>query len=81
MSWIKRSRPDDVPSLLTFGTTVYVQDERVAIDQITGRDYDDWALEIKDLQTGDTGSYECQISTEPPQIHRMHLTVESKTMS
>lgn len=77
VSWLKRSTDDDVPNLLTFGETVYVKDRRVSIRQMKGED-DDWILDILHTKSTDEGFYECQISTEPPQIYKIFLSIEGK---
>ena len=81
VSWLKRPGPEDVPDLLTFGQTVYVKDARVSITNerrghATGDE--DWILNILHSKSSDVGLYECQISTEPPQIHKIYLSVEGK---
>ena len=36
----------------------------------------DWKLEILHSKLDDSGLYMCQVSTEPPQIHKIYLLVE-----
>ena len=62
--------------LLTFGNTLYVKDRRISIHRSKGKDSDDWRLEILHSKQSDQGVYECQISTEPPQFHKIYLSVE-----
>ena len=42
------------------------------------RSRDDWVLEILHTKSDDEAIYECQVSTEPPQIHKIFLAVEGK---
>lgn len=63
-----------MPILLTFGQTVYVSDVRFSIR----RSNDDWILDILHAKADDEAIYECQVSTEPPQIHKIFLAVEGK---
>ena len=74
VSWLQRRPGEDVPVLLTFGEQVYVSDVRFSIE----RSRDDWVLEILHTKSDDEAIYECQVSTEPPQIHKIFLAVEGK---
>lgn len=74
VSWLRRRGGEDVPILLTFGQTVYVSDVRFSIR----RSNDDWILDILHAKADDEAIYECQVSTEPPQIHKIFLAVEGK---
>lgn len=65
-----------MPVLLTFGQTVYVSDPRFNIK----RSNEDWVLDILDAKSDDEAIYECQVSTEPPQIHKIILAVEGTCM-
>ena len=42
------------------------------------RSNEDWILDILHAKTEDEGIYECQVSTEPPKIHKIFLAVEGK---
>ena len=74
VSWLRRRPGQDVPLLLTFGETVYVSDVRFSIR----RSNEDWILDILHAKTEDEAIYECQVSTEPPKIHKIFLAVEGK---
>ena len=39
----------------------------------------EWILSILNAQKSDEGTYECQISTEPPQSHKINLFVEGES--
>ena len=74
VSWLRRrpaARQGD-PVLLTFGQSVYVSDVRFSIR----RSNEDWILNILHAKSDDEAIYECQVSTEPPQIHKIFLAVE-----
>jgi hypothetical protein len=75
VSWLRRDSASDVPVLLTFGQTVYVSDVRFSIRRSNS---DDWILDILHAKSDDEGIYECQVSTEPSQIHKIYLAVEGK---
>ena len=78
VSWLKRPNPNHVPDLLTFGETVYVNDARVVVRKQVQTNHEDvdWKLEILHSKLDDSGLYMCQVSTEPPQIHKIYLLVE-----
>ena len=40
--------------------------------------HEDWILDLLHVKSTDEARYECQVSTEPPQIHKIYLTVEGK---
>ncbi len=40
-----------------------------------------WSLKIKFVNSSDSGWYECQISTHPPKLRLLKLTVVSKYQS
>ena len=42
------------------------------------RSNEDWILDILHAKTEDEAIYECQVSTEPPKIHKIFLAVEGK---
>ena len=81
MSWLKRLSPKHVPDLLTFGETIYVNNARISIkrevQKSNNQEHDeDWMLQILHSKISDSGLYMCQVSTEPPQIHKIYLSVE-----
>merc|ERR1712051_364105 len=77
VSWLRRRPGQDVPLLLTFGETVYVSDVRFSIR----RSNEDWILDILHAKTEDEAIYECQVSTEPPKIHKIFLAVEAPILT
>ncbi|TRY67866.1 hypothetical protein TCAL_15876, partial [Tigriopus californicus] len=80
VSWLKRN--DDVPILVTFGNSVYIHDVRITVERNRYREgKQEWVLNILNAQKSDQGIYECQISTEPPQIHKVHLYVEAPILT
>ena len=94
VSWLWRRSKDAVPILLTFGETVYVKDARISIRESCNEDlkhnnensktafqYEgtcDWTLALMHSKLSDGGTYECHISTEPPQILKTNLLVQGK---
>ena len=80
VNWLKRLTPSQVPDLLTFGRTIYVNDARISIRKEVQRNQDDedWILEILHSKESDSGLYMCQVSTDPPQIHKIYLSVEGR---
>ena len=82
VSWLKRLSPQHVPDLLTFGETIYVKDARISIkrqiQESSSKEKmdEDWMLQILHSKIPDSGLYMCQVSTEPPQIHNIYLSVE-----
>ena len=75
VSWLRRRGGEDVPVLLTFGESVYVSDVRFSIRRGS---HEDWILDLLHVKSTDEALYECQVSTEPPQIHKIFLAVEGK---
>ena len=57
-----------------YGQHMFVSDVRFSINRIR----EDWVLEILHTKSDDEALYECQVSTEPPQIHKIFLAVEGK---
>ncbi|XP_063887029.1 uncharacterized protein LOC135114834 [Scylla paramamosain] len=70
VSWARR-RGDDF-HILTVGLQAYYSDDRYTLSY----EYpNNWKLQIRYTQKRDEGLYECQISTHPPRIMRVFLTV------
>ncbi|XP_042205726.1 hemicentin-1-like [Homarus americanus] len=70
VSWARRRGGDF--HILTVGFHTYHNDERYSLSF----EYpDNWKLQIRYVQKRDEGLYECQISTHPPQILRVYLSV------
>ena len=61
MSWIRKN---DL-HILTMGTIVYTNDQRVKAIHPNASDSIDWNLDIEHAEVSDSGIYECQINTEP----------------
>ena len=59
-----------------YGQHMFVSDVRFSINRIR----EDWVLEILHTKSDDEALYECQVSTEPPQIHKIFLAVEGKIL-
>ena len=59
-----------------YGQHMFVSDVRFSINRIR----EDWVLEILHTKSDDEALYECQVSTEPPQIHKIFLAVENKNI-
>jgi len=78
VSWLRRRGGEDVPVLLTFGESVYVSDVRFSIRRGS---HEDWILDLLHVKSTDEALYECQVSTEPPQIHKIFLAVEAPILT
>ena len=74
VSWLRRRPGEDDPVLMGYGQHMFVSDVRFSINRIR----EDWVLEILHTKSDDEALYECQVSTEPPQIHKIFLAVEGK---
>ena len=67
VSWIRKQ---DL-HILTMGSTIYSNDDRIEIvhpnrsDSTRNHNRDDWILRLHDTLPSDSGIYECQINTEP----------------
>ncbi|CAD0205758.1 unnamed protein product [Chrysodeixis includens] len=70
ISWVRR-RGDEL-HLLSFGRHTYSADSRYSL---AFEHPNDWRLLIQYVSERDEGFYECQISTHPPLVRRVHLTV------
>ena len=71
MSWVRRK--SDQLDLLTLGTTNHSSDSRISSDF---KYPNNWRLSIRNSSRNDSGTYLCQISTHPPKVLQIHLTVE-----
>ncbi|XP_069178012.1 cell adhesion molecule 1 [Procambarus clarkii] len=70
VSWARRRGADF--HILTVGFHTYHNDNRYTLSY----EYpNNWKLQIRYTQKRDEGLYECQISTHPPQILRVYLSV------
>ena len=61
--------------LITFGTSIYSSDSRYSLEY---KEPNDWQLHIKYANERDEGHYECQISSHPPLVFIVYLTVVGK---
>ncbi|XP_039281874.1 zwei Ig domain protein zig-8 isoform X10 [Nilaparvata lugens] len=70
VSWLRRrgARLD----LVSVGLEVYSSDTRYSVhfDQLN-----DWQLHLKPAAELDDGPYECQVSSHPPLVHTVYLTI------
>lgn len=63
--------------LLSYESSTIIQDERFVVRHIVqaGNEHD-WALQIKSLdKSADSGLYQCQTNSEPPQSQYYQLNV------
>ncbi|PZC72278.1 hypothetical protein B5X24_HaOG211637, partial [Helicoverpa armigera] len=70
ISWVRR-RGEEL-HLLSFGRHTYSADSRYSL---AFEHPNDWRLLIQYVSERDEGFYECQISTHPPLVRRVHLSV------
>ncbi|KAG8230541.1 hypothetical protein J437_LFUL008364 [Ladona fulva] len=70
VSWVRR-KGEDI-HLLTFGMHTYSSDSRYSLNY---QHPNDWKLQIKYANQRDEGHYECQVSSHPPRIFYVLLTV------
>lgn len=72
VSWVRHR---DI-HLLTVGRYTYTSDQR--FEAVHTPHTDEWTLRIRYPQKRDSGIYECQISTTPPNGIQVHLTIVGK---
>lgn len=72
VSWIRKR---DL-HILTVGILTYTTEQRFHSFHSDGSD--EWTLRITSPQIEDSGTYECQVSTEPKISQRFQLNVVSK---
>lgn len=75
MSWIRKR---DL-HILTVGILTYTNDQR--FQSLHSEGSDEWTLRISSPQPRDSGTYECQVSTEPKisQGFRLNVVGEYRT--
>lgn len=73
VSWVRRK--GDELNLITFGRHTYSSDSRYSLEYIAPND---WQLLIQFANERDEGHYECQISSHPPLVLLVYLTVVGK---
>ncbi|ODM96968.1 Neuronal growth regulator 1 [Orchesella cincta] len=71
VSWVRRK--SDQLELLTLGTKNHSSDPRFLSDF---KYPNNWRLGIRNISRNDSGTYLCQISTHPPKVLEVQLTVE-----
>lgn len=72
VSWVRRKT--DQLELLTLGNTNHSTDPRFSTDF---KYPNNWRLGIRNVSRNDSGTYLCQISTHPPKVFEVQLTVEA----
>lgn len=70
VSWMRR-RGDDL-TLITFGQHTYSGDSRYSLEF---EEPNDWKLLIQFANERDEGPYECQVSSHPPLVLLVYLTI------
>lgn len=71
MSWVRRK--SDKLDLLTLGATNHSSDQRILSEF---KYPNNWRLAIRNTSSNDSGVYICQISTYPPKVLEVQLTVQ-----
>ncbi|CAG7819281.1 unnamed protein product, partial [Allacma fusca] len=72
VSWVRRK--SEQLDLLTLGTKNHSSDPRFLSEF---KYPNNWRLAIRNASRSDSGVYLCQISTHPPKVLQVHLTVEA----
>ncbi|KAK8380065.1 hypothetical protein O3P69_016602 [Scylla paramamosain] len=70
VSWVRRQ--GDSIQLLTIGSSTYQNNGRY---QLEVEEPNTWRLVVTAAEESDRGHYECQVSSHPPKIKRVHLQV------
>ncbi|XP_059487440.1 uncharacterized protein LOC132203584 [Neocloeon triangulifer] len=73
VSWVRRKDGKEL-ELLTVGLHTYTGDSRYTVEF---QYPNNWRLQIKYANKRDEGTYECQISTYPPRVIRVHLHIKA----
>lgn len=75
VSWVRRnSMGEDALELLTVGLHTYTGDNRYTMEF---QYPNNWRLKISNARKEDEATYECQISTHPPRVIQIHLSVNA----
>lgn len=75
VSWVRRnSMGEDALELLTVGLHTYTGDKRYTMEF---QYPNNWRLKITKARKEDEATYECQISTHPPRVIQIHLSVNA----
>lgn len=64
--------------MLTVGQATYSSDERFTSE--FGRHLGHWSLRIKGVRVDDSGVYECQLSSYPPQSIFVELKISGNVL-
>ncbi|XP_039299060.1 cell adhesion molecule 3 isoform X3 [Nilaparvata lugens] len=70
VSWLRRS--GSRLTLVSVGLEVYASDGRFSVELVRPND---WQLQLTAASRHDEGLYECQVSSHPPLVHTVRLTV------
>ncbi|XP_069166112.1 zwei Ig domain protein zig-8 [Procambarus clarkii] len=70
VSWVRRQ--GDTIHLLTVGSATYHSNDRY---QLEFAEPNNWQLVIQAAEESDQGPYECQVSSHPPKIRKVFLSV------
>lgn len=73
VSWMRRK--GDEMALITIGRDTYSGDSRYSLEF---EEPNDWKLLIQYANERDEGPYECQVSSHPPLVLLVYLTVIGK---
>lgn len=75
VSWVRRNfMGEDALELLTVGLHTYTGDKRYTMEF---QYPNNWRLKISSARKEDEATYECQISTHPPRVIQIHLSVNA----
>lgn len=74
VSWMRRKGED--LTLITFGQHTYSGDSRYSLEF---EEPNDWKLLIQYANERDEGPYECQVSSHPPLVLLVYLTIIGKS--
>lgn len=78
VSWVRRLVHSNQMLLLTVGMHTYSSDARFRVDF---QYPDDWRLRIENVTKDDEGTYECMISTHPPQAIQTNFYVSGELIA
>lgn len=78
VSWVRRLVHTNQMLLLTVAMHTYSSDARFRVDF---QYPDDWRLRIENVTKEDEGTYECMISTHPPQAIQTNFYVSCKLIA
>ncbi|XP_047489595.1 zwei Ig domain protein zig-8-like [Penaeus chinensis] len=64
--------------ILTIGLVTYSADDRFQV--LHSPETDDWTLQVQYSQPRDSGTYKCQVNSDPKIVRNVHLTVTDKRL-